>query len=197
VVRNWEQVGRWGKAVPPAPQATEPKVLRITIQEAAEDFLAKCKNRLVAPNALAKYRSFTNQFEAHFQNHGYAYVDQLTPRDMDRFYASWKDGVRAKANKLERLKAFIKFCLKRKWLNEHIADDLQAPEGSSVTGPKSPFTDAELDRLNPACDEIGRNLSRDQATERGVARTPRTSFTCRSTQAFAYRTMLLSTSPKA
>jgi hypothetical protein len=60
---------------------------------------------------------------------------------MDRFYASWKDGIRAKARKLERLKAFIKFCLKREWLAKDIADDLQAPEGSSVLVPKTPFTD--------------------------------------------------------
>ncbi len=155
VVRNWEQAGRWGKAVPPPPPAAEPNAARVTVQEATEDFLAKCKNRHIAPNTLAKYRTFTNQFEAFCENRGYVYVDQLTPRDMDRFYASWKDGVRAKAKKLERLKTFIKFCLKRKWLNEHIADDLQAPEGSSVTVPKSPFTDAELDRLYAACDKIG------------------------------------------
>jgi integrase len=39
-----------------------------------------------------------------------------------------------------------------------IADDLQAPEGSSVTVPKSPFTDAEIQKLYAACDEIGPQL---------------------------------------
>jgi len=66
---------------------------------------------------------------------------------MDLFYASWKDGIRAKAKKLERLKAFIKFCVKREWLTKDITDDLQAPEDSSVTVPKFPFTDEELDRV--------------------------------------------------
>jgi hypothetical protein len=55
VVRNWEQAGRWGKAVPPPPPATEPNAARVTVQEATEDFLAKCKNRHIAPNTLAKY----------------------------------------------------------------------------------------------------------------------------------------------
>jgi len=77
---------------------------------------------------------------------------------MDRFYASWKDGIRAKAKKLERLKAFIKFCVKREWIAKGIADDLQAPEGSSVTIPKSPFTDEELERLYAACGMIGPQL---------------------------------------
>lgn len=78
---------------------------------------------------------------------------------MDRFYAGWKDGIRAKAKKLERLKAFIKFCLKREWLAKDIADDLQPPECSSVTVPKSPFTDEELDRIYAACDRIGPQLN--------------------------------------
>jgi integrase len=77
---------------------------------------------------------------------------------MDRFYASWTDGIRAKAKKLERLKAFIKFCVKREWLIKDLAHDLEAPEGSSITVPKSPFTDEELERLYVACDKIGPQL---------------------------------------
>jgi len=33
---------------------------------------------------------------------------------MDEFYGLWKDGIRAKAKKLERLKGFLKFSTKRK-----------------------------------------------------------------------------------
>ena len=67
---------------------------------------------------------------------------------MDRFYASWKDGIRAKAKRARTAEGvLVKFCLKRKWLLEDIADDLQAPEGSSVTVPKNrpALTDEELE----------------------------------------------------
>ncbi len=74
---------------------------------------------------------------------------------MDRFYASWKDGIRGKAKKLDRLKGFVKFCIKRKWIAEDICEDLKAPEGSSVNIPKAPFTDEELNRIFAACDKIG------------------------------------------
>ena len=57
--------------------------------------------------------------------------------------------------RLERLKSFIKFCLKRKWLAEDIAEDLRAPEGSSIPPDKMPFTDEELTRIYKACDAIG------------------------------------------
>jgi site-specific recombinase XerD len=159
IVARWKEAGRWGDSAPvPEPKFDPEAGSRTAIREATEDFLAKCKNRNIAPNTLAKYQTFTNQLEAFCQHRGCRYIDQLTVSDMDRFYASWNDGIRAKAKKLERLKAFVKFCLKRKWLLEDIADDLQAPEGSSVTVPKSPFTDEELDRLYAACDKIGPQL---------------------------------------
>jgi integrase len=82
-------------------------------------------------------------------------LDQLTIADMDRFYASWKDGKRAGAKKLERLKSFVKFCLKRKWMAEDITEDLLPQEGSSIPANKTPFTDEELDRIYKACDQIG------------------------------------------
>ena len=81
---------------------------------------------------LTKHKTFVKQLRAYADPRGYVRLEQLTVTDMDRFYASWKDCKRLRAKKLERLKGFIKFCLKRKWLTEDIADDLEAPEGSSI-----------------------------------------------------------------
>jgi hypothetical protein len=53
------------------------------------------------PNTLAKYKTFTNQLQAYADGRGYLYVDQLTVNAMDLFYASWEDGLRAKAKELE------------------------------------------------------------------------------------------------
>jgi site-specific recombinase XerD len=152
----FEHAGSWTACIPQGePQLEEPERARITVEDATEAFLAKCKNRNIAPNTLAKYRTFTNQLEAYCRDRGCVYVDQLT---VTRFYASWRDGIRAKAKKLERLKALIKFSIKRDWLTKDIADDLQAPEGSSITIPKAPFTDEELERLYASCDKIGPQL---------------------------------------
>jgi hypothetical protein len=131
-----------------------PKETCVTIVDAIEAFLAKCRNRNIRPPTLAKYKTFANQLAAYCESRGYIYLDQLDVADMDRLYASFKDGIRAKAKKLERLKGFIKFCLKRKWLSENIADDLEAPAGASVTLPKAPFSDEELQRIFAACDAI-------------------------------------------
>jgi site-specific recombinase XerD len=152
-----ERTGAWiTDVVPTEPEAVRPP--RPTCRDAIDAYVAKCKNRSIAPNTLAKYRTFANQLSAYCVDRGCVYIDQLTVTDMDRFYASWKDGIRAKAKKLERLKAFVKFCVKREWLAKDISDDLQAPQGSSVTVPKSPFTEEELERLYAACNSIGPQL---------------------------------------
>jgi site-specific recombinase XerD len=127
----------------------------ITIEDAIAAFMASRSNRGIAVPTLNKYRTFVKQLRAYCDSRGYVLLDQLGVADMDRFYASWKDGNRSRAKKLERLKSFIKFCLKRKWLAEDIADDLRAPEGSSIPANKKPFTDEEFDRIYAACDTLG------------------------------------------
>jgi len=154
---QWEQAGNWDGTSsivsPPRQEVASPA--RFSIIDATEAFIAKCQNRGIAVPTLRKYRTFTKQLCAYADSRGYVMVDQLTVADMDRFYASWNDGIRAKAKKLDRLKAFVKFCTQREWIKKNITSDLEAPEGSSVAANKTPFTDEELDRIYAACDSIG------------------------------------------
>jgi site-specific recombinase XerD len=156
VVAGWEQAGSWdGKPAAPVPLSDSAKPERVRIIDATESFIAKCQNRGIATVTLKKYKTFVKQLLAYADSRGYLMLDQLTVSDMDRFYASWRDGTRARAKKLERLKAFIRFCLKREWIIKDIVDDLEAPEGSSAPANKSPFTDEEMDRIYGVCDNIG------------------------------------------
>ncbi len=155
IVAAWDVSGSWkGASSTPAIPEEKTAPQRITIVEATDAFLAKCKNRGIQPTTYAKYKTFSNQVRAFAESKGYVYLDQLSVSDMDRFYASWEDGIRAKAKKLDRLKSFICFCRKRKWIGEDITDDLEAPPGSSTTLPKAPFTDEELTRIYAACDAL-------------------------------------------
>ena len=142
IAAAWEQAGSWnsGVSIPPQPSPTTvARDERVAILDATETFLAKCKNRSIQPATFAKYQTFTKQLKAYADHRGYVFLDQLTVSDMDRFFSSWKDGIRAKAKKIDRLKSFISFCLKREWLAKDITSDLQAPAGSSVTLPKAPL----------------------------------------------------------
>lgn len=155
--RAKEAEGFWTDLVlVPQASAAEERVgpVRTTIEEAIESFLAKCLTRAIKPSTFAKYKTFTRQFLSFVNGRGYVHVDQLSTMDMDQFYESWTDGIQGRAKKLERLKSFVKFCLKRKWIAEDIASDLEPPPGSSLINPKAPFTDEELDRLQSACDAV-------------------------------------------
>lgn len=159
LVASWEAaqsrdgLARTEKPATPNPPTAEPQ--GVTIADAVESFIASRQNRGIQTSTLAKYQTFSRQLRAYCGGRGYMRLQQLTVTDMDRFYASWRDGKRSRAKKLERLKGFVRFCLKRKWLPENIVEDLEAPEGSSIPANKTPFTDAELTRIYAACDALG------------------------------------------
>ena len=151
--QSWDGLARTEKPANPNPPTAEPQ--GVTITDAIESFVASRQNRGIQTSTIAKYQTFSRQLRAYCDGRGYMRLQQLTVTDMDRFYASWKDGKRSRAKKLERLKGFVRFCLKRKWLPENIVEDLEAPEGSSIPANKMPFTDAELTRIYAACDALG------------------------------------------
>jgi integrase len=74
---------------------------------------------------------------------------------MDDFYAGWRDGIRAKGKKLERLNGFFNFCVKRKWILENPAEHLEPPVGAGSAANKTPFTDAEVQAMYAASRKLG------------------------------------------
>ena len=94
------------------------------------------------------------QLRAFTESKGYRMLDQLIATDLDEFYLSWKDGMRSRGRKLERLKGFFKFCMKRKMIQENPAEDLEPPIGSGSPANKAPFTDAEIEKQYAACRKL-------------------------------------------
>jgi site-specific recombinase XerD len=125
------------------------------VAEVVAAFLDRIRNREVKSTIVSKYKTLTKQLVAYCTKRGYLYIDQLSVTDMDGCYGSWKDGIKAKARELERLEIFVKFCWKRNWLAENIANDLETAAGAPVIVPKSPFEDGELQRIYDARDWIG------------------------------------------
>ena len=110
--------------------------------------------RQIRESTLRKYRTSTKQILAFAAAKGCERIDQFEPIDLDEFYASWRDGVRSKAKKLERLKSFFRFCVKRKWIPENPAEDLEPPVGAGRAAHRIPFSDVELTRIYAACDRL-------------------------------------------
>jgi integrase/recombinase XerD len=162
VVAEWESAGSWDvrRNAPAAPAfavvaaGSQPPKPSIAIRFATEAYLSNRVGRSIAPATLRKYKTFVKQFHDFAAEKGYVMIDQIQLTDMDQFYSRWKDGIRAKAKKLERLKGFLNFCDKRKWILENPAADLEAPVGAGGAANRMPLTDSELVRIYEACDKL-------------------------------------------
>jgi integrase len=158
VAAAYEEAGSWSgqPLVPPAPPP-EPvhEKPRVGIGAACETFITNREAAGLTPATLRKYRTFAKQIGDFADSRGYVMLDQFTPEDIDRFWANWKLGPRAKGKRLTTLRAFFRFCANRKWIAESpVSADIKAPVGSSRAANKAPFTDAELDRIIAACDRV-------------------------------------------
>lgn len=153
----YEQAGSWTgtlKLEPPAPEPA-PSKPRVTVADACAVFLTNRESSGLAAATLRKYRTFVKQVAAYSDERGYLLLDQFTPGDIDIFWARWKLGPRAKGKRLTTLRAFFRFAVNRKWIDESpVSSDIKPPIGSSRAANKAPFTDAELDRVIRACNDV-------------------------------------------
>jgi integrase/recombinase XerC len=155
---------RWLAELEPEPPTPVLKP-RTTIVEAGQAFLTNRETKQVAPATLRKYVTFIKQLRAFADTRGYLMIDQFTTSDIDLFYARLKMGARAKGKRLGTLRAFFRFCVNRKWIDETpVSVDLKPPIGSSKAADKMPLSDDEIARIIAACDKPpcpprGRNSS--------------------------------------
>lgn len=158
VAAGYEQAGSWTgqpAAVLAPPSEPSPEKVRVAIEAACETFVTNREAAGLTPATLRKYRTFVKQISDFADDRGYVMLDQFTPEDIDRFWANWKLGPRAKGKRLTTLRGFFRFCVNRKWIAETpVSSDIRAPVGSSRAANKAPFTDAELQRIIAACDLV-------------------------------------------
>jgi integrase len=82
---------------------------------------------------------------------GFRFLIELDLPAVSQFRAGWKDGPRSSAKKLERLRAFLRFAMKRKWVPDNPAADLKAPKVTLC--PTLPFTPEEMQKIYAAIDK--------------------------------------------
>lgn len=156
IARGYEESGSWvAQPVPAPPPPSADEKPRTTVSTACETFITNREAAGLTAATLRKYRTFAKQIGDFADGRGYVMLDQFTPEDIDRFWANWKLGPRAKGKRLTTLRAFFRFCVNRKWIAESpVSSDIKAPVGSSRAANKAPFTDVELNRIIAACDHV-------------------------------------------
>jgi len=133
--------------VAPVPEKNE----LVTINYAAAEFLADIEARQMDESTRRKYRTMLKQLRAYADQFGFRYLNQFSVDELTKFRATWKDGLRSGAKKLERVRAVFRFAQEREWILQNPASKLKPPIGSSKPANKHPFSDEEVKRLFEAC----------------------------------------------
>jgi site-specific recombinase XerD len=138
---------------------------RKKIAEAWEDFLADVNARNLSSGTVRKYELLRRQLEAFAQGRGFRFLNELDLHAVTQFRNGWEDGPRSSTKKLERLRSFLRFAQKRKWIEENPATDLKSPK--IQLRQTMPFTRVEMERLLKACRQYAKE-SPGRAKDNGL-----------------------------
>jgi integrase len=132
VVREWEIEDR----------RTQRHQAHVLIVNAHKKFIADAEARKLNQATLYKYRLLFRHLDKFAETYKLDFLDQLDLDTLATFRASWTEGPRTSLKKLERLRAFMRFAEKRKWIDSNPAIDLKAPKVPNK--PTLPYTREEM-----------------------------------------------------
>src|SRR6266436_3852804 len=145
LIRQWEAEDR----------QTVQQEKEVTIKDAHVKFMADAQARKLNEATLYKYRLLFRQLDSFAETHKLQFLKQLDLDTLAIFRAAWKDGPRSSLKKLERLRAFLRFTEKRKWIEHNPATELKAPKVPNK--PTMPFTREEMIRILTALEPYGKS----------------------------------------
>lgn len=125
----------------------------VTLQSAWEQMIAYLESQHLALPTVGKYRLLRRQMTAFAEDQGLTLLSQFDFAMLNRFRATWKEATRTSRKKLERLRAFFKFCCECGWTTDNPAKKIKSPKGPQLA-PTMPLTHEEWIRLLTACDNL-------------------------------------------
>ncbi len=131
------------------------------LRAACEEFLKKLAAEHVSAATLKKYRAFllgtpgearsrqevryTVPLATFAANRGVRYVQAITLGFLESFRVEWKDGPVTARKRLDRLRAFLDWCVAHGWLAANPSKHLRPPIGRAA--PTMPYTREEMRQL--------------------------------------------------
>ncbi len=128
---------------------------RLTMVTAHQKFMADAEARKLNQATLYKYRLLFRHLDKFAESSKLEFLDQLDLDTLATFRATWTEGPRTSLKKLERLRAFMRFAEKRKWIDGNPAIDLKAPKVPNK--PTLPFTREEMISILTALGPYGKS----------------------------------------
>lgn len=137
LARHWDNTG-----------AKPVESVRVTIEDWKKAFLTDAESpagKNLAPETIRLYKGLFKRLDEFVEREGYRFVDQLDLDALTKFRSAWKNAPLSASKKLERLRGALKFALRRKWIAENAALDLDSPEIPEKA--TMPFTDDEMKKI--------------------------------------------------
>jgi integrase/recombinase XerD len=154
-VRDWQKAQERVREWEIEDRRTQGQQVRLTIASAHQKFMADAEARRLNQATLYKYRLLFRHLDKFAETYKLEFLDQLDLDTLATFRASWTEGPRTSLKKLERLRAFMRFAEKRKWIDGNPAIDLKAPKVPNK--PTLPFTREEMISILTALGPYGKS----------------------------------------
>lgn len=133
------------------------------IEQACDKFLADAKARELREPTLYKFRLLFRQLQQFAKDKGLVFMSDFDLDKVRDFRATWPNKNESARVKLGNLRAFFRFCVKSKWVQENYASDLKP---AKVTDSKiEPLEQAEFEKILKTCDKL---VSRNRAGVKAV-----------------------------
>jgi site-specific recombinase XerD len=147
-LRDWQRAIRKLAALE-APDAIQWKPLK----DAIETFFQHHAN--LEASTVRKYRNVLDHLQEFATARKIEALCEFTIDQLDAYRASRKLSSTTSTKELQTLRQFFGFCVRRKWIAENLAKDIDPPKNAR---PKDvvPYTTAEIAKIIGASDQIGR-----------------------------------------
>jgi hypothetical protein len=154
-LRDWQRAQEMIREWEAEDRRTRRTEQQMTIKDAHRKFVADAEAQKLNQSTLYKYRLLFQELDAFAEAYKLQFLMQLDLDTLATFRATWTQGPRTSLKKLERLRAFMRFTEKRKWIGDNPALELKAPKVPSK--PTMPFTREEMTRIIVALGPCGKS----------------------------------------
>jgi integrase/recombinase XerD len=148
--RDWTKANREVQKWEAAERINE-RGAPVTLADAWQSLLADLAARKLSDSTIRKYTLLERQMKEFAEATELHSLPEFDLDTLSKFRATWKDGSRTAAKKLERLRALFRYAHERRWVESNPASLLKAPRVSIV--PTMPLTRDEMVRILAAGDQ--------------------------------------------
>jgi integrase/recombinase XerD len=100
----------------------------VTLAHAWESIIADLEARKLSFGTIRKYKLLKRHMTDFGKERGLSLLAQFDLDTLGRFRQTWKEGPRTASKKLERLRAFFRFCFDRQWTDSNPATRIRLPK---------------------------------------------------------------------